>query len=259
MSWSPSYEFRFGFSREGITYYVQLLILLNTGIYALQLIADIPLGNAFVNDPPGGTEILRYLAYSNGHLLQGWVWTLLTYMFVHASLSHVFFNMLMLFFFGPDVERVLGTRQFIRFYLLCGVLGALANLVPGLLFRQPDLPVIGASGAILAVLVAFAMIDPDRQLFLIPLPFPITARALVIFLIAINLLGAIRGGPAAVTTHFGGMIAGYAYMKLRPRWLQWSWQRRGRRVRKRKKDGDDEEKLAEAIDNIFKFQDRDRR
>lgn len=258
MSYTSGYEFRFGFGREGVTYYVHLLILLNVAVYAVQLILDIPFGNLIVADPPGGSEVLRFTAYSNDRLLSGWVWTPVTYMFLHGSLWHLFWNLVQLFIFGPDVERVLGTRQFIRFYIFCGVAGAFANLLP-LALGWPSIPVVGASGAILGVLVAFVVIDPDRQLFLIPLPFPITARALIIFLIAMNVLAVMTDSPVAVATHVGGMIAGYAYMKLRPRMLQWTWQRRGRRARKGKPESsEDEEKLAEAIDNIFKFQDRDR-
>jgi len=265
MSWSQNYEFRFGFG-EGITYYVQLLLMANVAVYVAQLLIDIPLGNLSVHDPPGGSLLLEYLAYSNRDFLSGFVWTPFAYLFLHGSLWHLFGNMLQLFLFGPEVERVLGTRQFFRFYLLCGVAGALANLVP-MTMGYASYPVVGASGAVLGVLVAFATIDPDRQLFLFPIPFPVTVRALVILVVFLNLLTAI-GGPSgvAVATHFGGMATGYAYMKLRPRMLQWDWARRGRRAKRKKPGGkrgaeepEDEEKLAEAIDNIFKLQDRDRK
>jgi membrane associated rhomboid family serine protease len=262
MSWSQNYEFRVGFGGEGITYYVQLLLMATVGVYVAQLLIDIPFGNLSPNDPPGGWAMLDFLAYSNGRLLNGFVWTPVTYMFLHGGLSHMFWNMFQLWLFGPEVERVLGTRQFFRFYFLCGIVGSLVNLIP-MAMGAPSYPVVGASGAVLGVLVAFATIDPDRQLFLFPIPFPVTVRALVILIIFMNLLTAVGGGSnVAVATHFGGMATGYAYMKLRPRMLQWDWNRRGRRVKKKRGDAEspeDEEKLAEAIDNIFKLQDRDRK
>ncbi len=264
MSKTSGRSFQFAFAGEGITFAVRALILTSAAIFVAQLALDIVLGNLNPQDPPGGLAILDTLVYSNDRLLRGWVWTPLTYLFLHAGLWHLFMNMLQLYFFGPEVERLLGTRQFLRFYFVCGVVGALANFIPYAL-GLPSGPILGASGAILGVIVAFAINDPDRQLFLLPLPFPITARALVLVLVLLNVMQA--GGPVSVTTHLGGMAAGFAYMKLRPMTLRWSWQRRGRRVKREKSKVNpdapagtgDEKKLADAIDNIFKFQDKEKR
>jgi len=262
MSWSAGRIFRFGDSFAGVTFAVRALILTCSALFAAQLVLDVVLGDKSLGGAPGGALILETLAYSNTHLVSGWVWTPLTYIFLHGSLWHLFMNMLQLYFFGPEVERSLGTRQFLRFFFICGALGALANLVPYAL-GQPGLPVVGASGAILGVIVAFAVIDPDRELFLLPLPFPITARALIIVLVLLNLLS--TGGQVSVATHFGGMIAGFGYMKLRPLILRSAWERRGRRARKaqnrtapKEPESQDEKKLADAIDNIFKFQDKEK-
>jgi membrane associated rhomboid family serine protease len=264
MSRTSNRTFQFAFAGEGLTFAVRALILTNAAIFAAQLLLDVVLGDGNPLNPPGGFSILDTLVYSNDRLMRGWVWTPLTYLFLHAGLWHLFMNMLQLYFFGPEVERLLGTRQFLRFFFVCGVVGALANFVPHALGR-PDVPVLGASGAILGVLVAFAVNDPDRHLFLLPLPFPITARAMVLVLVLLNLMQ--TGGPVSVTTHLGGMFAGFAYMKLRPLTLRWSWERRGRRARRKKRQAEsaapagtgDEKKLAEAIDHIFKFQDREKR
>ncbi len=262
MSRTSSQTFRFGFSAGGVTFAVRALILTMSAIFVAQLLLDIGLGDMALTSTPGGAVILDTLAYSSEHLLQGWVWIPLTYIFLHGGLWHLFMNMLQLYFFGPEVERVLGTRQFLRFFFLCGIAGALANLVPFAL-GQPGLPVVGASGAILGAIVAFAMIDPDRQIFMLPLPFPITARAMIIILVVLNLLS--TGGQVSVATHFGGMIFGFTYMKFRPIILRWTWERRGRRARKVKektapKDPatPEEKKLADAIDNIFRFQDKEK-
>ncbi len=261
MSRSVFREQRVGFGGGGVTHYVQWLILANVAVFVLQLLAHIPLGGASFA-PPGGRTVLDALAYSNARLFDGWIWVPFTYLFVHGGLSHLFFNMLQLYFFGPEVERTLGTRQFLRFYLVCGVLAALSNLVV-LALGGASGPVIGASGAVLGVLVAFAVIDPDREILLFPIPFPINARALVLLFLLLNVINGLEGGTnTAVATHLGGMAAGYGYMKLRPLTLQWSWQRRGRGARKPKPGetaGPDEDKVKEAVDNIFKFQGKDRR
>lgn len=263
MSRSVFNNYQIGFGAGGMTHYVRILLLANIAVFAGQLLLDVAFGR--FGATPGGPVLVDALAYSNRRLLDGWVWVPFTYMFLHGGLSHLFWNMLQLFFFGPEVERVLGTRQFLRFYIFCGVAGALANLV-AMLFVSSGALVLGASGAVLGVLVAFAVTDPDREIILFPIPFPVTIRAVMILLIIMNVLNAMGGGGGvAVATHFGGMIAGYVYMKGRPAVMRWSWERRGRSARRKQASppkppapGTDEDKMAKAIDNIFKFQGKDR-
>jgi membrane associated rhomboid family serine protease len=246
-------EAKSGFRSEGVTYIVHVVIMLNVLVFVAQLLLDIGFGDLQVIDTPGGTEIVRWLGFMPSAVMSGFVWMPLTYMFVHGSLMHLFGNMLMLFFFGPEVERVLGSRQFLRFYLLCGGLGVMANfatmITPG---WNPNVLVVGASGATLGVLVAFAMIEPDRKIFLFPIPIPITTRFLVMFIIAMNLMSAAGGGSGtSFATHFGGMGVAYAYMK---------WRRQGPSgsVKTPPEKGVDEEKMADAIDNIFDFKNKNR-
>ncbi|MEX2015535.1 MAG: rhomboid family intramembrane serine protease [Candidatus Hydrogenedentales bacterium] len=275
-----SYEQNYGssgFVSDRITWGVRLIILSTTAVFAAQLLLAIPFGGV-----PGfpGEQIIRWLSFSPANFADFMVWQPVTYMFLHSGLMHLFLNMLMLFFFGPEVERILGSRQFLWFYILRGAVGVLANFVPVLLaslFGSSDtgwmIQVIGASGATLGVLVAFAIVEPDRQVFMFPFPFPITVRALVILIIIINIVSATRPGPVSVATHFGGLITGYVYMKFRPSLTNWQVQRgrsAERRLRRRawrlrnpfkrrsspsKKDLD---QLGEEIDNIFRFHDRDR-
>jgi membrane associated rhomboid family serine protease len=238
-------------SRNRITYAVQRLILANVIIFAGQLILQI------VPSPSGlpiGGYAAAWLAFRPDLLVQGWVWQPFTYMFLHDGLLHLFFNMLMLFFFGPDVERILSTRQFFRFYILCGALGVLAGLIPWWL-SGTGAPVIGASGATLAVLVAFAVVFPDREIILFPLPFPINARAIVLVIIILNLLEGMRESNIAVSTHLGGMAVAFAYMKLAPHFRDWS----GSFFKRRRRSKDEVDPLGEAVDNIFKFDDERRR
>ena len=242
-----------------MTHAVQRLILLNAAVFAAQLLIDIPLGGSgrmVLASPPGG-PVIEWLAFSPTDILRGFVWQPFTYMFLHAGLSHLFMNMIGLFFFGPDVERVLSTRQFYRFFFLCGALGVFAEM---LLWALPTGPpggatVVGASGATMGVLVAFATLYPNREMFLFPIPIRLTARAVVIIFIALNLMSALSTSNVAWATHFGGMGVGYLYVKYLPRIRTWLDQRR----RSSPEPTDNMDKLGEAVDNIFKFDEERKR
>jgi membrane associated rhomboid family serine protease len=143
-------------------------------------------------------------------------WTFLTYMLLHGSALHLAFNLLALFMFGGPVEDRLGSRAFIWFYLLCGVGGALLSFLLIQLAQIRD-PIVGASGAIYGVLVAFAWYWPDAPIYVFPFPVPIQAKWLVTFAVAISLLLALPpfsgGDGVAHLAHLGGMAAGFLYLK----------------------------------------------
>lgn len=136
-------------------------------------------------------------------------WTFVTYMFVHAGLFHLAFNMLMLFFLGPPVEHRMSSQRFIRYYVFCGLGGALLSL--GLASVTPIAPFIGASAAVLGVAVAFALYWPDAELMVFPIPIPIKARTLITALVLIDLFFAATGSGGAVAhwAHLGGALFGY--------------------------------------------------
>ena len=173
-----------------------------------------------------------------------WVWQPATYMFLHGGLFHLLFNMLALWMFGVDLERLWGTRFFTRFYFVAGIGAALTTLGMSLLpfgFAEPLYAsvTVGASGAIYGLLVAFAMMYPHRPIYLYML-FPIPARVFVLIVGAISFLSSVgepRGGVAHAT-HLGGLIVGYLYLagrrgqavsSVRSQWLRW----RMARLRKR--------------------------
>jgi membrane associated rhomboid family serine protease len=235
-----------------ITWGVQRLILLNAAIFALQLVLG-PLETLLGGAPGLHTD---YLGFQPDWFFYGFIWTPLTYMFLHGGLMHLFMNMLWLFVFGPDVERLLGTRQFIRFYVACGALGVLATVGPYLL-GGPSATVIGASGAAMGVLVAFAMIDPQRQFFMFPLPVPITAVWLVILVVLFNLVTLSAGTASiSVATHFGGMLAGGFLMKAIPLYHRRRFQ--GSKLHLYNPESPDSafdlkvERLREAVDRILR-------
>ena len=214
-------SFRLGGASFGIdlTPVVRNLIITNFAVWVVQLIfgfARSPwFDDWFALDPD---RVLRR------------PWQLLTYMFMHSAPSHgggfnplhILLNMLMLLMFGGAVERALGSRRFLRYYLICGLAGGLLTLVPP--FRATT---VGASGAVLGVLTAFGVLFPDVPVLLFF--FPVPARIMVIFLALLNLFSAMgtRSGVSFIA-HIGGMAAGFLMLRG-GRWTsRWSraWQRR---------------------------------
>ena len=141
-------------------------------------------------------------------------WTFISYMFVHAGLLHLLGNMLMLFVFGTAVESRMGSRNFLAYYLFCGVgAAAFSLLLAGIL---PVGPFVGASGAVLGVAVAFAMFWPDAELIVFPIPVPIKARTLVIGLVALDIIGSQLwpNDGIAHMAHVGGALFGYLFFRI---------------------------------------------
>jgi len=140
-------------------------------------------------------------------------WGVVSYLFVHDGILHLATNMLGLYLFGTAVENRMGSRSFLLYYLYCGVGAALFSLL--LSFVIPQAPIIGASGAVLGVAVAFAIFWPDVEIMVFPIPVPIRARTLVIGLAVIDLVFArfVHDGVAH-EAHLGGMLAGWIFFRL---------------------------------------------
>lgn len=144
------------------------------------------------------------------------IWQPLTYMFMHANFSHLFFNMFAVLMFGPALEQEWGERKFITYYLVCGLGAALIQELVWMAFF-PSIPTatIGASGAVFGILFAFGWLFPNVPLYIMFIPVPIRARIFVIIYAVIELfagLGDIAGVTADNVAHFahlGGMLFGW--------------------------------------------------
>jgi rhomboid family protein len=135
-------------------------------------------------------------------------WTLVTYMFVHANFGHIFWNMVVLYFFGPRVEGRLGPSRFIGLYLVSGFAGALLS------FIDPMVPIIGASGAIFGVELAYARYWPRDRIYIWGI-LPVEAWILVIVMAAVSLFGGLgRVGNVAHWAHLGGFAGAALYLVL---------------------------------------------
>ena len=196
----------FGFGSM-LTPWVKRLLIANTAVFVgtamLPILAD-------------------YLALQP-RLVMTRPWTPFTYMFVHGGFMHILFNMLMLFFFGPPVEGRIGSDHFIRLYLACGLGGALLSFAFSF-----NAAVVGASGAVMGVMVAFALYWPDAQIWIWGI-FPVPAKVLITILVVVDLYGAVdagRGDTVAHFAHLGGVVVAILYVKWwQPRHLK-AWQAR---------------------------------
>jgi membrane associated rhomboid family serine protease len=155
-------------------------------------------------------QIVLWLA-----LVPAWVlvrpWSPFTYMFLHADLWHLLFNMLGLFFFGPRLEARLGGRRFLGLYFVSGLVGALLSVV------TPYARIIGASGAVFGVFFAFAYFWPRERVWIWGI-FPVEARVLVVAFTAFTLWAGFQGGSGvAHFAHLGGFLGGWMYLKLSDR------------------------------------------
>jgi membrane associated rhomboid family serine protease len=144
------------------------------------------------------------------------VWRLVTYQFLHGGLGHVIFNMLGLFFLGPKLEAYWGVKKFVTYYLLCGAIAGLVYTALALSGILTAGVLVGASGSILSILAACAILFPGDIIFLLIFPMPIRVAALILMgiFVVLAFMGPNAGGNVA---HLGGMAGGAAYIWLGPK------------------------------------------
>ena len=134
---------------------------------------------------------------------------LITYMFLHADLGHLFGNMFALWMFGRTLEYEIGSKRFLTYYLVCGVGAALIQMGVASIFSE-NLTLLGASGAVMGVLLAFGLMHPNNMIYVMPLPFPIKAKWFVIGYAVLELLLGSSGLDTGIAhfAHIGGMLWG---------------------------------------------------
>ena len=176
---------------------------------------------------------LHFFLASEFHIYQ-----FITYMFLHGGFTHILFNMFALWMFGSVIERVWGPKKFLFYYICCGIgAGFTQEVVQYITYSMQDIAsyqyvdaggikmttdayinlwtTIGASGAVYGILLAFGMIFPNERLFIIPFPFPIKAKWLIVGYIAIELFSAMSGPGDGVAhmAHLGGMLFGFLLIR----------------------------------------------
>lgn len=149
-------------------------------------------------------------------------WQFITYMFLHADWGHLFFNMFALWMFGRTLEYEIGSRRFLLYYFVCGVGAALLQMGVAWIADDPGTILLGASGAVMGVLLAFGVMHPNEVLIIFPIPVPIKAKWFVIGYAALELFYGATGRNAGIAhfAHVGGMLWGYLLLLY--------WKRKGK-------------------------------
>ncbi len=188
--------FRYSFNNLAIW-----LIAINVLVFAIEYLVPSSMG---------------YLAMTPALVLGGAYWQPFTYMFAHGSLTHLLVNMLGLLFFGTAVEKELGSREFLLYYLLTGFLAGVFSFGAYLFSGGAYVPMLGASGAIFAVLLAFATLQPDSQILIWGI-VPVRAPLMVLGYTAIEILSQVFGGSNGVAhlAHLAGFAFGWLYFLAR--------------------------------------------
>jgi membrane associated rhomboid family serine protease len=157
-----------------------------------------------------------------------YLWQLVTYIFLHGGFFHILFNMFALYMFGSELEQLWGTREFTKFFFICGIGAALLTV---LVSPHSPTTTIGASGAIFGILLAYGVLFPNRIIYLY-MVIPIAAKWFVVIIGAITFFSSIsaNGGGIAYVAHLGGMLFGFLYLKGRSvlsgmKWRYDRWQR----------------------------------
>ncbi|MHC4087278.1 MAG: rhomboid family intramembrane serine protease [Planctomycetota bacterium] len=209
-----------------ITPVVKWLLIINVAVFLL----------TFLIPPLKGFIFVWFSVFpaTIGMTLQ--LWRQITYQFLHAGPWHIFFNMLVLYFFGPMLERHWGSKKFVTFYLICGAMGGLLYPFLVLVKWLSAAPLVGASGSILGMLAAGGILFPNMMVYVWGV-IPVKLRILAIIFAAISILTLLRpdqfanaGGQAA---HLGGMAAGAVYVlsqswrdKFRLKLRSGSWEKK---------------------------------
>ncbi len=186
---------------------VKALIWTNVGVFVSGMLI-----------PPLGRFLIGFFGLRPQLVVEGLrIWQPFTYLFLHGGFGHLLFNMLVLWMFGVQLERLWGARFFLRYYFVAGVGAGFVTIGASFLpfvFADPTYVAvtIGASGAIYGLLMAFALYYPETPILMFFL-FPVPAKYFVMIIGAITFLSVPRGGGIAHIAHLGGLVIGYVYLK----------------------------------------------
>src|SRR4030042_4950979 len=210
------YRFSFGY---GLTPVIKKLMIVMGAVFLLQMVVS-----GRINLYLGLVPILVWKKF--------FLWQLGTHIFLHGGISHILFNLLALWMFGGELESYWGSRKFLKYFFFCGIGAGLCTV---LITPYQFIPIIGASGAIYGILLAFGWLFPNRLIyiyFLVPIP----AKYMVIIFGLIELFSSMAGtgGGVAHLTHLGGLLFGLFYMayptlrqKIRRKYYKRNWSQKG--------------------------------
>ena len=225
------YSYRPQFSFTGpMTPMVKKIIITSVAVYILQVISQLQ-----------GIEFISYFGLIPYQVTHNYfVYQLASYIFLHGGLMHLIINMFVLSMFGGEIEYALGSRRFLFYYLLCGV-GS--GIVTSVFLHDSIIPVVGASGAIYGLLLAYGLFFPNRMVLFMFI-FPIKVKYMVVIFAFIEFMSTINYSQDGIShvTHLGGMIIGLIYLL----WFRGNLNREGikRQFRRFKQDSDHDEHMT---------------
>ena len=192
-------------SSGGIPPGVRGLLLANIAIFLIQFFAGRGLlGDLFEMLVLRPSDVVTRL----------WIWQLASYLFLHGGIMHILWNMLALWMFGREFEQLWGTRRFLQFYFFCGIGAGFCVVLGNYLFGNPQIATIGSSGAIYGLLLATAVLWPDREMLFYFL-IPIKMKYFVMIIGAIAFLSSFNSAsPVSNVAHLGGMLFAYIFLKM---------------------------------------------
>lgn len=254
----PQFDISIG---SGWTRLVKILIIINLSVFIIQLLfsavcsqwlnfssnqnPDVNYFSRLWYEPAPDPFTKLFWLYQPDAFGRLWLWQLITYMFLHSLYDpwHLIFNMLALWMFGGDVERAMGSRKFLTMYLTAGLFAGICSC-----FFVPRSPILGASGAIFAIEVAFAMYFPNATIIFFI--FPMKAKHLVMIFASITIFNCVTpgGGNVAHFAHLGGLLYGFLFVRYEPRLVKLiaTWQ-----LRQQEKEIRKEESIRKRVDELL--------
>ncbi len=195
-----------GYARSGgLPPGLRALLIANVAIFLIQ----------YFSRGSGLSDLFARLMLTPSDVVQRFqIWQLVTYMFLHGGIGHILWNMLALWMFGREFEWLWGTRKFLKFYFFCGVGAGLCVVVANYIFGNPNIPALGSSGAIYGILLASAVLWPNREIMFYFL-IPVKMKYFVAIVGAIAFLNSFNpASPVSDIAHLGGMLFGYLFLKM---------------------------------------------
>jgi membrane associated rhomboid family serine protease len=184
-----------------VTPMLRMIIIVNAALFLPMLL------------PPVREFLIDWFALRPDRVLSGFVWQIGTYMTLHGGLGHIFFNMLLVWMFGGELERLWGPRAFLRYYIICGIGGGVAIFLQGA-FLAPEVPTLGASGALYGMIMAYGVVFAERRvMFMMMFPMKAKTFAMIFFFFALYYNFASVSDGVSHIGHLGGALTGLIYLK----------------------------------------------
>ncbi len=216
---------------------VKYLLIINIAVYVVDLLLDRKL-------------MIVFAAAGRPVEVAVQVWRLVTFQFLHAGTFHLLFNMIGLYFLGPTLEQSWGSKKFLAFYLICGAVGGLLYVVTSAagLFGEDPFPLVGASGGVLGLLVACAILFPHFVIILLFFPVPIRFAAILLTIVyVLSILGG-ESNAGGDLCHLGGMATGFIWVMGRGNLASWRVKRQQGAFRRKQEE---QTKLQYELDRIL--------